>query len=141
MPSHLVIMVVERNELLIPRALRFSMVDCKISQLLALPSHWVEACLAQLVSALALAGTLLHQHLGHRFSIFNFDAIQFRSFSTSTWVIRQHFRVSNFLAPPFSPILALVTGAIITTSSNSTNMVELSRDIATISQELSSHEV
>ena len=68
MPSHLIIMMVERNELLITGALRFSMVDCKISQLLALPTHWVKPCLAQLVSALALAWTLLHQHLGHQFS-------------------------------------------------------------------------
>ena len=119
MPSHLIIMMVERNELLITGALRFSMVDCKISQLLALPAHWVKPCLAQLVSALALAWTLLHQHLGHQAAL---PSVQLPR-------------------TPFSPIRAFVTGAIITTSSNSTNMVELSRGITTISQELSSHTV
>ena len=53
--------------------------------------------------------------------------------STNTWVIRQHFLVSNFLAPP-SPILACVAGTTSITS-NSTNIVELSRGIAAISQE------
>ena len=175
--SHLVIMMVERNEFLIAGALRFSVMDCKIPQLLPLPPHWVKPCLPQLVCALTLAGTLLHKNLGHQFSsfqfsisifnfnfqfqssifhfkfqisifnfnlqfsIFNFNVIQFWSFSTSTWVIRQHFLVSNFLAPPFSPIRAFVTGAIITTSSISTSMVELSRGIATMSQELSSYKV
>lgn len=59
-------MVVERDKFLVPRAVRFSVVDRKVSQLLPLPPHWVKPCLAQLVRALPLAGTLLHQHLGHQ---------------------------------------------------------------------------
>ena len=59
-------MVVERDKFLVPRAVRFSVVDRKVSQLLPLPPHWVKPCLTQLVRALPLAGTLLHQHLGHQ---------------------------------------------------------------------------
>ena len=127
-------MVVEGNEFFISRALRLAMMDGKLSKLLALPAHWVETSLSELVRARTLAWAFLYQHLQIKVWILEL-------YTSSTWVIRQHFRVSNFLAPPFSPILALVTGAIITTSSNSTNMVELSRGIATISQELSSHTV
>ena len=56
-------MVVEGNEFLVPRAVRFSMVDCKFSKLPALPAHWVETGLSELVRARTLARAFLYQHL------------------------------------------------------------------------------
>ena len=60
---YLIIMVVEGNEFFISRALRLAMMDGKLSKLLALPAHWVETSLSELVCARTLARAFLYQHL------------------------------------------------------------------------------
>ena len=122
---YLIIMVVQGNEFFISRALRLAMMDGKLSKLLALPAHWVETSLSELVRARTLARAFLDQHL-------QMEARNFGLYTSSTWVIRQHFRVSSFLAPP-SPILALVIGAM--TRRKRTNMVRFRLCIETMSQE------
>ena len=122
---NLIIMVVQGNEFFISRALRLAMMDGKLSKLLALPAHWVETSLSELVRARTLARAFLYQHL-------QMEARNLGLYTCSTWVIRQHFRVSSFLAPP-SPILALVIGAM--TNRKRTNMVRFRIFIETMSQE------
>ena len=122
---YLIIMVVQGNEFFISRALRLAMMDGKLSKLLALPAHRVETGLSELVRARTLAWAFLYQHL-------RMEARIFGLYTSSTWVIRQHFRVSSFLAPP-SPILALVIGAM--TRRRRTNMVRFRLCIETMSQE------
>ena len=122
---YLIVMVVEGNEFFISRALRLAMMDGKLSKLLALPAHWVETGLSELVCACTLARAFLYKHL--QMEVWNLEL-----YTCSTWVIRQHFRVSSFLAPP-SPILALVIGAM--ARRRRTNMVRFRLCIETMSQE------
>ena len=122
---YLIIMVVQGNEFFISRALRLAMMDGKLSKLLALPAHWVETSLSELVRARTLARAFLYKHL--QMEVWNLEL-----YTCSTWVIRQHFRVSSFLAPP-SPILALVIGAM--ARRRRANMVRFRLCIETMSQE------
>ena len=122
---YLIVMVVEGNEFFISRALRLAMMDGKLSKLLALPAHWVETGLSELVCACTLARAFLYKHL--QMEVWNLEL-----YTCSTWVIRQHFRVSSFLAPP-SPILALVIGAM--ARRRRANMVRFRLCIETMSQE------